>query len=164
MRVSPPGSPAEEGVVDFVSALMAQPNDHLTFGEARGGDDVAAYFHTGGTTGVPKLVAHTHRSQLVAAFGGASMCGYTSSDVLTATFLLFHAAGTIATGMSCLYGGRTNTHHVASWPAQPRYRGRFLAIDGPIQGDVGVWYSNRNWRGVAKRLSVNMTSAPCGPV
>jgi fatty-acyl-CoA synthase len=32
---------------------------------------VAAYFHTGGTTGRRALVAHTHRGQLVAAFGGA---------------------------------------------------------------------------------------------
>jgi fatty-acyl-CoA synthase len=100
VRVSPPGAPAEEGVIDFGSALMAQPDDHLTFGEARGGNDVAAYFHTGGTTGVPKLVAHTHRSQLVAAFGGASMCGYSSSDILTATFPLFHVAGTIVAGLS----------------------------------------------------------------
>jgi fatty-acyl-CoA synthase len=105
VRVSPPGTPVEEGVVDFGSALMAQPNDHLIFGEARGGDDVAAYFHTGGTTGVPKLVAHTHRSQLVAAFGGASMCGYTSSDVLTATFPLFHVAGTIVAGLSIFMAG-----------------------------------------------------------
>ncbi len=105
VRVSPPGTPAEEGVVGFGSALMAQPNDHLIFGEARGGDDVAAYFHTGGTTGVPKLVAHTHRSQLVAAFGGASMCGYTSSDVLTATFPLFHVAGTIVAGLSVFMAG-----------------------------------------------------------
>ena len=100
VRVSPPGERAEEGVIDFSSALMAQPDDHLTFGEARGGDDVAAYFHTGGTTGVPKLVAHTHHSQLVAAFGGASMCGYSSSDILTATFPLFHVAGTIVAGLS----------------------------------------------------------------
>ena len=92
VQVSPPGDRVEEGVIDFGSALMAQPDDHLTFGEARGGNDVAAYFHTGGTTGVPKLVAHTHRSQLVAAFGGASMCGYSSSDILTATFPLFHVA------------------------------------------------------------------------
>lgn len=105
VRVSPPGTAAQEGVVDFVTALMAQPEDHLIFGEARGGDDVAAYFHTGGTTGVPKLVAHTHRSQLVAAFGGAAMCGYRPDDVLTATFPLFHVAGTIVAGLSVFLAG-----------------------------------------------------------
>ncbi len=105
VRVSPPGTPPEDGVVDFGTALMAQPQDHLTFGAARSGDDVAAYFHTGGTTGVPKLVAHTHRSQLVAGFGGAVMCGYTPDDVLTATLPLFHVAGTIVAGLSAFMAG-----------------------------------------------------------
>lgn len=105
VRVSPPGTPPEEGVIDLASALMAQPDDHLIFGKARRGSDLAAYFHTGGTTGVPKLVAHTHRSQLVAAFGGAVMCGFRSDDVFTATFPLFHVAGTIVGGLSCFMAG-----------------------------------------------------------
>ena len=105
VRVSPPGTPEQEGVIDFGAALMDQPDDRLIFGQARSGDDLAAYFHTGGTTGVPKLVAHTHRSQLVAAFGGAAMCGYTSDDVLTATFPLFHVAGTIVAGLSGFMAG-----------------------------------------------------------
>lgn len=105
VRVSPPGTPAEESVVDLAAALQEQPADHLIFGEPRSGDDVAAYFHTGGTTGVPKLVAHTHRGQLVAAFGGATMCGYTSDDILTATLPLFHVAGTIVAGLSAFMAG-----------------------------------------------------------
>lgn len=105
VRVSPPGTPAEDGVVDLGTAMAEQPDDHLTFGEPRGGDDVAAYFHTGGTTGVPKLVAHTHRSQLVSAFGGATLCGYNSSDIITATLPLFHVAGTIVSGLSAFMAG-----------------------------------------------------------
>ncbi len=105
VRVSPPGTPAEDGVVDFGTTLPQYPQDRLTFGDARSGDDVAAYFHTGGTTGVPKLVAHTHRSQLVAAFGGAAMCGYTPDDTLTATLPLFHVAGTIVAGLSAFMAG-----------------------------------------------------------
>ena len=105
VRVSPPGTPGENGVVDFGTALAEQPNDHLIFGKPRGGDNVAAYFHTGGTTGVPKLVAHTHRSQLVSAFGGAAMCGYTSDDILTATLPLFHVAGTMVGGLSAFMAG-----------------------------------------------------------
>ena len=105
VRVSPPGTPDEIGVVDFGTALAEQPDDHLIFGEPRGGDNIAAYFHTGGTTGVPKLVAHTHRSQLVSAFGGAAMCGYTSDDILTATLPLFHVAGTMVGGLSAFMAG-----------------------------------------------------------
>jgi fatty-acyl-CoA synthase len=105
VRVAPPGTPEEEGIVDFGAALSRQPDDHLTFGTARSGDQLSAYFHTGGTTGVPKLVAHTHRSQLVAAFGGATMIGYTQNDILTATFPLFHVAGTIAAGLAPFIAG-----------------------------------------------------------
>ena len=105
IRVSPPGTPAEEGVIDLGTALAEQPDDHLIFGGPRGGSDVAAYFHTGGTTGLPKLVAHTHRSQLVSAFGGAALCGYTSEDVMTATLPLFHVAGTIVAGLSAFMAG-----------------------------------------------------------
>ena len=105
VRVSPPGTPDEIGVVDFGTALAEQPDDHLIFGEPRGGDNIAAYFHTGGTTGVPKLVAHTHRSQLVSAFGGAAMCGYTSDDIMTATLPLFHVAGTMVGGLSAFMAG-----------------------------------------------------------
>ncbi|MDG1236751.1 MAG: AMP-binding protein, partial [Amylibacter sp.] len=105
VRVSPPNIQPVEGIIDFVSAIANQPTDHLIFGEPRGGDDIAAYFHTGGTTGVPKLVAHTHRSQLVSAFGGAVMCGYRSDDVMTATLPLFHVAGTIVAGLSAFMAG-----------------------------------------------------------
>jgi fatty-acyl-CoA synthase len=105
VRVAPPGTPPEDGVIDFATAMADQPGDRLTFGEARGGDDVAAYFHTGGTTGVPKLVAHTHRGQLVSAFGGAVLCGYERDDVLTATLPLFHVAGTIVAGLSAFMAG-----------------------------------------------------------
>jgi fatty-acyl-CoA synthase len=105
VRVSPPGTPPEDGVIDLGTAIAEQPDDYLIFGEPRGGDDVAAYFHTGGTTGVPKLVAHTHRSQLVSAFGGAAMCGYTSDDIMTATLPLFHVAGTIVAGLSAFMAG-----------------------------------------------------------
>ena len=84
---------------------MQQPDDRLTFGEPGRGDDVAAYFHTGGTTGAPKLVAHTHRGQLAAALGGASLTGITSDDVITAALPLFHVGGTIFCALGPLMHG-----------------------------------------------------------
>jgi fatty-acyl-CoA synthase len=105
LRVVPPGTPEEEGVLDFGPALMAQPDDHLIFGEAGRDDEVAAYFHTGGTTGTPKLVSHRHRGQLVAALGGAALADMRPSDVLTANLPLFHVAGTIFCGLSAFMAG-----------------------------------------------------------
>jgi fatty-acyl-CoA synthase len=105
VRVAPPGTPAEDGVLDFHSALMAQPADRLVFGEPGRDADVAAYFHTGGTTGMPRLVAHTHRGQLVAALGGAVLCNMRSTDTLTATLPLFHVGGTICCALSAFMAG-----------------------------------------------------------
>jgi len=105
LRVAPPGAPAEPGVIDLHSALMAQPDDRLVFGAPGRDDDVAAYFHTGGTTGEPKLVAHTHRGQLVAALGGAALGDMQPSDTLTATLPLFHVGGTIFCSLSVFMAG-----------------------------------------------------------
>jgi fatty-acyl-CoA synthase len=105
VRVSPPGVPLEEGVIDFGAALREQPDDRLVFGEAGREGDVAAYFHTGGTTGTPKLVAHTHRSQLAAALGGAALGDMRPTDTLTATLPLFHVGGTIFCGLSGFMAG-----------------------------------------------------------
>jgi fatty-acyl-CoA synthase len=105
LRVAPPGTPAEAGVIDFHGALMAQPDDRLVFGAPGEGDDVAAYFHTGGTTGTPKLVAHTHRSQLVAALGGVVLGDMREGDTLTGTLPLFHVGGTIFCGLSVFMAG-----------------------------------------------------------
>jgi fatty-acyl-CoA synthase len=105
VRVTGPDTPAEPDVIEFHSAIAAQPDDHLTFGTPGRDDDVAAYFHTGGTTGTPKLVAHTHRGQLVAAFGGAVMAGMRPTDTLPATLPLFHAGGTIFCGLSGFIAG-----------------------------------------------------------
>ncbi|MGJ7509721.1 AMP-binding protein [Variovorax sp. GT1P44] len=105
LRVAPPGTPSEEGVIDFHTALMAQPDDRLVFGEPGRDGDVAAYFHTGGTTGAPKLVAHTHRSQLAAALGGAILGDMRPTDTLTATLPLFHVGGTIFCGLSAFMAG-----------------------------------------------------------
>ena len=45
-------------IYDF-NALMAQQNTTLDFEDVRE-DRVAAYFHTGGTTGMPKVAQHTY--------------------------------------------------------------------------------------------------------
>jgi fatty-acyl-CoA synthase len=105
LRVAAPGTPLEDGVLDFHAALAAQPDDRLTFGAPGRDGDVVAYFHTGGTTGAPRLVAHTHRSQLVTALGGAALGDMRPSDMLTATLPLFHVAGTIFCGLSAFMAG-----------------------------------------------------------
>ena len=44
------------------------PPTHLISGRMPQADDAAGYFHTGGTTGTPKLVRHTHANQVSQAW------------------------------------------------------------------------------------------------
>lgn len=146
VRVGSPELPAQDGVIDFHTALRSQPDDHLLCGAPGSGNDVAAYFHTGGTTGAPKLVAHTHLGQLAAALGGAALTGITSRDVLTASLPLFHVGGTIFCGLSAYLAGAElivmspagmrNPAMVANfWSIIERYR---VTLPGAVPTSLGA--------------------------
>jgi len=94
-----------EGVIEFAPALAAQDGKALVSGNTRRDDDVAAYFHTGGTTGSPKLVVHTHRNQIVAAFGAAVLYDFSDTDRLTNGLPLFHVGGAISCSLSSFLAG-----------------------------------------------------------
>lgn len=57
--------------------------------------DPVAWFHTGGTTGVPKLVRHSHLQHVLAAEAFASAAAITEADCLANGLPLFHVAGAI---------------------------------------------------------------------
>src|SRR5258708_34909115 len=105
VRVSAPDARVPEGAIDFAAALEAQDGGRLSFASAGKDDDVAAYFHTGGTTGAPKLVTHPHRNQIVAAFGGAALLDLTEKDTMKNGLPLVHVAGTILCSLSLVVVG-----------------------------------------------------------
>ena len=53
------GGAGDPAVHDFDAVIARQPADRLTSGRRIRSGDTAGYFHTGGTTGTPKLVRHT---------------------------------------------------------------------------------------------------------
>ncbi len=98
---------AASGARLFGEALGVFP-DSLDFVPPHdGAAATAAFFHTGGTTGAPKLVRHTHRNQLAAAFGFAYAADLAPGDVLTNGFPLFHVAGTICCSLAPFMTGAT---------------------------------------------------------
>ena len=66
---------------------------------------MSALFHTGGTTGRPKLVQLTHGNQIHAAFGFAQVFAYDEHDVVMNGFPFFHVGGTMTVGLSVLAAG-----------------------------------------------------------
>lgn len=98
-----PGLELRPGQRDFMAELACQDGARLRFEPAA--DGLAALFHTGGTTGAPKLAQHTHRNQLHAAWGAACMFGCRPEDVILNGFPLFHVAGSLVYGLSVLLAG-----------------------------------------------------------
>jgi fatty-acyl-CoA synthase len=90
---------------EFDALLRAQPGDRLIAPRAIDAASPAALFHTGGTTGAPKMAQHTHGNQLHAAWGAAQMYASTETDVMLSGFPLFHVAGAFVFGLSTLLAG-----------------------------------------------------------
>jgi fatty-acyl-CoA synthase len=111
LRVAPhdeaPGSPAPlpAGVLDFGSTRAAQVDDHLVSGRNILPTDIAAYFHTGGTTGAPKLARHSHGNQVFTAWACVMMQGVQPSDVGINGYPLFHVAGVLPGSLTALAAG-----------------------------------------------------------
>jgi fatty-acyl-CoA synthase len=92
--------------VAYLSALAAeQRTDPLEEGPAETAD-LAALFHTGGTTGTPKLAAHTHGNEVTDAWMVAISADLADDAVIFAALPLFHVNALIVTLLAPLLRGR----------------------------------------------------------
>ncbi|MDX2201781.1 MAG: acyl-CoA synthetase [Hyphomicrobiaceae bacterium] len=96
---------AETGVHAFDQLLAQQPGDRLLSGRAIAADDTAAYFHTGGTTGTPKLVVHSHLNQVFQAWACNLMLKAPPERNLLFGMPLFHVGGSLTQALATLAGG-----------------------------------------------------------
>ncbi|MCW0235695.1 MAG: AMP-binding protein [Ferrovibrio sp.] len=108
------------GQLDFQAEQKRCRDDGLDFASTAGRDTVCALFHTGGTTGRPKLVQLTHGNQIHAAWSFAQVHGLDELDVVINGFPLFHVGGTITAGLSVLAAGG---HMIVPSPYGLRDRG-----------------------------------------
>jgi len=92
------------GVLDL-AARRQHPGDHLVSGRRIVASDIAAYFHTGGTTGAPKLARHSHGAQVFTAWGSVQMQGIRPEDVGINGYPLFHVAGVLPGSLAALSAG-----------------------------------------------------------
>jgi fatty-acyl-CoA synthase len=67
--------------------------------------DIAALFHTGGTSGAPKLARHTHANQTFVARALAAALDLDAATRMVSGAPLFHVAGSIACSLSPLAAG-----------------------------------------------------------
>lgn len=105
-RVEPRGSrPARSGVrvLDFHDTLAAADPSALISGRVFDPESHCAYFHTGGTTGYPKVAVHRHRNEAALAWS-LGRCDDTAHVVLSG-LPLFHVNGAMVTGLWAFHSG-----------------------------------------------------------
>ena len=69
-------------------------------------DDIASYFHTGGTTGMPKIAPHTHGNQVYMAWAmGCARNLVQPGEVSLCGLPLFHVNAVIVSGAASFAAG-----------------------------------------------------------
>ncbi|MFO7854889.1 MAG: acyl-CoA synthetase [Paracoccaceae bacterium] len=107
-------------VLDFHDAL-AREDDALGFVEDHAEDRIGACFHTGGTTGMPKLAQHEHRGMLYNGWISEHLL-LSETDVLLCPLPLFHVFAAYPVLASCVMSG---AHLVLPTPQGYRGEGVF---------------------------------------
>jgi fatty-acyl-CoA synthase len=103
-------------VLSYARECARQRADALNFDDPAG-DRVAAFFHTGGTTGMPKVAQHRVSGMIYNGWLGARML-FTDADVVICPLPLFHVFAAYPILMSVLSSGA----HVV-FPTPAGYRG-----------------------------------------
>lgn len=92
-------------LLNYDASIAGQVGDHLVSKREFGADKIAAYFHTGGTTGRPKIAQLTHGNM---AFLGQLMQMYTAHmprHTVLCGLPLFHIYGVIIQGIAAFSVG-----------------------------------------------------------
>ena len=109
-------------VVAYLDEVIAgQPDSHLAGTDLPKADDLAAFVHTGGTTGAPKVAAHTHANQLACGQGIAVCSGLAAGEAMLGGLPLFHVNALIVTGIAPMFSGAR-----VVWPGPAGYRDKAL--------------------------------------
>jgi fatty-acyl-CoA synthase len=109
-------------IVAYLDEVLAgQPSGHLAGADLPRAGDLAAFVHTGGTTGAPKVAAHTHANQLACARGIAECSGLAPGEAMLGGLPLFHVNALIVTGIAPMFGGAR-----VVWPGPAGYRDKAL--------------------------------------
>ncbi|MET8997839.1 acyl-CoA synthetase [Amycolatopsis sp. NPDC004169] len=125
----PPALPAVDGVrVGYLAELASTMDSSEFAGALPVASDLAALFHTGGTTGAPKLAAHTHANEVADAWMIAANSLLDVGSVVFAALPLFHVNALVVTLLAPLFRGQ---HAVWAGPLgyrEPALYGEFWKL------------------------------------
>lgn len=123
---------------DFEVALDTQLGHGLNFDRDVSPDDIAAYIHSGGTTGTPKLAKLTHRGFAFKGYANTVVLAHQPDDVIFADYPMFHVAGFFGRGVlplivgssiliPSILGARDKKFVKNYWKLVERYRISYLS-------------------------------------
>jgi fatty-acyl-CoA synthase len=85
---------------DLQSLMKTQPHTHLKSGRQIRQEECSSYICTGGTTGLPKIAARTHGSEVFNAWAvAAHLQPRSGGEVIFCGLPLFHVNGQLVTGL-----------------------------------------------------------------
>jgi fatty-acyl-CoA synthase len=102
-----PASRVGSASVDYLRHRAANASSEQFHGVLPGPGDLAALFHTGGTTGIPKLAAHTQANEVADAWMLAANDLPDEDAVYFAALPLFHVNALVVTVLAPLFKGQT---------------------------------------------------------
>jgi fatty-acyl-CoA synthase len=92
-------------VHDFDALLDCEPAGKLVFSRLIDPGDIASLFHTGGTTGMPKVAPHTQANEVFLAWSVAATLGTEPGQSILCGLPLFHVNAPLATGLAVWAAG-----------------------------------------------------------
>ena len=104
VRVMGPGD-EKENIVGYDEVLPNYNSEGLDSGRQIQPEDICSMYHTGGTTGTPKLAPHTHFNEAAMPFMLNQAMGLGAGETALCGLPLFHVNGTTVTGSALFSSG-----------------------------------------------------------
>ena len=99
------GDTTPAGTLNFGLHCSRQPHDRLIRERVIAPEDISTCFHTGGTTGTPKIAQQTHWNQVAMSWMAGFMADCTPGDRFLTALPFFHVIGAIFCGLTAFANG-----------------------------------------------------------
>jgi len=90
----------DSDIIKYDEQIENYPSDRLSFNRNISPNDIASLYHTGGTTGTPKLARRTHFNEIIMSWDLIAMTSISPQSTLLCGLPLFHCNGTLVTGLA----------------------------------------------------------------
>ena len=100
-------TPNGKPILRFQDERDVEDGTGLKFDRVVTANDIASLFHTGGTTGIPKLAPHTHENEVFNAWAISRITPLDAGEAILTGLPLFHVNAVLISGLSAFLAGTT---------------------------------------------------------